>query len=376
MGRRNAGPRISKPFRKLLFGVGIFLVVLGHDVPGRAVPVVPRSAPLLPPAGQMIHGVYPGGVTGEEDDLTEADVLSYEAAVGKKIAWVYFSHNWYHGRVFPLETATWIRNLGAVPYIRLMLRSTAAEYRRERRFGLRRILSGALDEDLKAWGRGARDFGEPLIVEYGTECNGDWFPWNGRWNGAGRLRWGDRTKADGPERFAAAFRHIVALMRGEGADNITWVFHVNGSDWPEKDWNAFENYYPGDDVVDWLAVSVYGPQSPLDDEMEGFRDVMDACYPRLQALAPTKPVIVAEFGCTAGNPLITPDQWVAPTLTDLFAGRWANVIGFSWWNERWENDNNPAHDTTMRVQDTPALAHLFQTLLEANKDKIVQRPWP
>ena len=42
------------------------------------------------------------------------------------------------------------------------------------------------------------------------------------------------------------------------------------------------------------------------------------------------------------------------------------MIGFSWWNERWENDNKPAHDTNMRVQDNPALADVFQTLVGAN----------
>ena len=40
----------------------------------------------LPGAGQLYHGVYPGGVTGEEDDLTLQDLRSYEAAVGKPAA--------------------------------------------------------------------------------------------------------------------------------------------------------------------------------------------------------------------------------------------------------------------------------------------------
>jgi hypothetical protein len=41
------------------------------------------------------------------------------------------------------------------------------------------------------------------------------------------------------------------------------------------------------------------------------------------------------------------------------------VIGFSWWNEQWENDNKPAHDTDMRVQDNPRLADAFRTLVGA-----------
>ena len=77
----------------------------------------------VPDSGRFYHGCYPGGVTGEEDDITALDVQNYEDVVGQKADWVYFSNNWYADRRFPAETAGWIRNRGAVPYIRLMLRS-------------------------------------------------------------------------------------------------------------------------------------------------------------------------------------------------------------------------------------------------------------
>jgi len=328
-----------------------------------------------PPAGKLYHGVYPGGITGEEDDIEPADVDAYEGAVGKPVAWVYFSDNWYRDRAFPVETATWIRARGAVPYIRLMIRSVAWKPRNRWPFRLKDILRGEIDADLRAWAGSARDFGTPLIVEYGTECNGSWFPWNAQRNGGGRLRgFGDPAKPDGAERFAAVFRRIVEIAREEGATNITWVFHVNWLDWPPKSWNRLEDYYPGDDVVDWVAISAYGPQTPMDDYLDFFRDEIDAAYPRLQSVAPGKPVIIAEFGATAGNPLISPEAWAAPALDDLFAARWPNVIGFSWWNERWQNDNNPAHDTTMRMQDIPALAELFLDTLAANEAKLQVSP--
>ena len=88
-------------------------------------PASSRIAP--PPKGQLYHGVYPGGKTGEEDDLTLQDLATYETAVGAKAAWVYFSNNWYRSRKFPKATAEWIRQSGAVPFIRLMLRTSAAE---------------------------------------------------------------------------------------------------------------------------------------------------------------------------------------------------------------------------------------------------------
>ena len=144
------------------------------------------SAPVSPPGdGLYYHGVYPGGLTGEEDDITPADVDAYESLAGQPVAWVYFSHNWYHGRAFPLTTATWIRARGAVPFIRLMPRSTPDRGVADPAFRLQAILQGDFDADLRGWASAAAAFGTRLLVEFGTECNGEWFPWNGRWHGGG-----------------------------------------------------------------------------------------------------------------------------------------------------------------------------------------------
>ncbi|MBN1837971.1 MAG: hypothetical protein JW820_19085 [Spirochaetales bacterium] len=193
---------------------------------------------------------------------------------GKPAAWVYFSHNWYRSRGFPADTAAWIRDRGSTPFIRLMLSSSPDQNRPEGRFSLNRILQGAFDPDLCAWARGAREFDEPLFVEFGTEVNGRWFPWNGWWNGRDRL----------------------------------------------------EQYYPGDDYVDCLGVNVYGALTPMEKQWPEFRRSMDAVYPRLSALAPTKPVLLLEFGAAAKNPLGDQAEWAGRALTYLVQNCWA---GFS-----------------------------------------------
>ena len=292
----------------------------------------------------------------------------YELAVGKSAAWVYFSHNWYAGRRFPLETATWIREAGSVPYIRLMMRSDAVQGDTEPVFTLQRIIDGDFDDDLRAWGRAARDFGSPLIAEFGTEVNGEWFSWNGVWNGGGALGgYGEPDEPDGPERFRDAYRHIIGLTHEVGAHNITWVFHANGGDVPDEEWNRLENYYPGDEWVDWIGVSVYGAQTPIEDVWPTFRDQMDAVYPRLATLSPGKPIVLLEFGVAARNPLGDQAVWAEAALDDLTRLRWPRLIGFSWWNEFWQNDDNPKHDTTMRVQDNPQLAAVFRRLVGENE---------
>jgi hypothetical protein len=309
----------------------------------------------LPPAGTYYHGVYPGGQSGTEDDLTPNDVTSYEQSVGTKVAWVYFSNNWYVSSLFPLKTVTWIREGGAVPFIRLMLRSSADNPTPDPRYTLDAILAGQFDAELNAWGQAAKRFGTPLIVEWGTEMNGSWFAWNASWN----------DPETGAEKFRLAYRHIVETMRAQGATNITWVFHANGDDDPDQSWNALETYYPGDDVVDWLGVSLYSAQTPQDTYWTTFSEQLDAVMPRLTALT-DKPVFVLEFGATKNNPLGDQAVWADEALSTLFSNRYPSIKGFSWWNEHWQNDDNPNNDTTMRVQDNQVLAEIFKKHLRQN----------
>jgi hypothetical protein len=344
-------------------GCLLLFALLGLQTAAAAEPPL-RGLLAVPQPGQLYHGVFPGGATGEEDDLGPADLDSYENTAGKSAAWVYFSHNWYRGRGFPQDTASWIRSRGSVPFIRLMLRSGPEQYRRERTFSLGRILEGAVDEDLRAWARGARDFGSPLLVEFGTEVNGKWFPWNGWWNG----------KDQGPERFKEAYRHIIRTMRREGAANILWVFHANNNDNPQTSWNRLENYYPGDEYIDCLGVSIYGALTPLEKEWPEFRKSMDEVYPRLAALGPTKPILVLEFGAAGNNPRGDQALWAERALSDLVLNRWPRVMGFSWWNERWQNDDNPGHDTSMRLQDNPALAAVFRRWVGAHRGVLGGKP--
>jgi len=358
----------------LLVCICVMLIVVCS---GSLVQAAPHAITTVdtPPAGMIYHGVYPGSVNGEEDPINMEDVRQYEALSGQHVAWVYFSNNWYRDRRFPMQTAQAIRAHGSVPFIRLMLRSSAAIHVVEPLFTPQNIIDGLFDQDLIAWAEDARAFGSPILVEYGTECNGQWFAWNGAWNGAGMPDgFGDPTLPDGPERFVAAYRHIVQVMRGVGATNLLWVFHVNSEDNPDEAWNALENYYPGDDVVDWLAVSVYGAQAPRDGQPAQFRDEMDAVYPRLSELAPDKPIIVAEFGCTAGNPDVQPEEWAREALRDLFDQRWPKVVGFSWWNEHWQNDEIPQNDSNLRLQELPALADTFEMMLTSHAVNLQTTP--
>ncbi len=63
-------------------------------------------------------------------------------------------------------------------------------------------------------------------------------------------------------------------------ENITWFFHINSDSEPIEAWNDFENYYLGDDYIDWIGVSVY---ELLEEDKESceFSEKLDKDYKRI-----------------------------------------------------------------------------------------------
>jgi hypothetical protein len=310
-----------------------------------------------PPAGKLYFGVFPGSRDGMGSDVSASDFAAFTRATGKKPTWVYFCHNWYESPEFPVDTASWIRANGSIPYIRLMLLSGRTIPCPDPLYTLENILRGRFDAELRRWMRNAKNFGTPLLAEYGVEVDGFWFPWNGLWNREGG------SYEDSVERFRKAYRHIIRIAREEGAFNVRWVFHVDPFDQPLDEWNRFEHYYPGDAWIDWVGVSVYGRQAPSDQYYPSFRTLMDGAYSRLTKLT-NKPVIVCEFGTIADS---GQTRWARAALDDVLGNRWPRVIGFSWWNAAFFNDVvDPRGHSDMRVQGNPALSALFRAEVGSN----------
>lgn len=251
---------------------------------------------LMPPDTGVYHSAFPD-FGGTEDVVTADKITAFESLVGKAIVWAYFSDNWYDSLTFPADAVQAIRAAGRVPFIRMMPRTNFDEGAPDPNYTLARIIAGDFDTALTSWATKAASLPFPILVEFGTEVNGDWFPWSGVYNGAGLAAgYGSPALPDGPERFRDAYRHIVDNCRAAGADNLTWFFHVNADSAPDADWNSIKNYYPGDDYVDWIGVSVYGAQTP-DEDNRLFTEIMDAVYPQLTALG-DKPIAILEFAVT------------------------------------------------------------------------------
>lgn len=315
-----------------------------------------RIAPPVP--GHLYLGSYPGYGTGEENLVSAHSVRTGRVINGRKPAWIYFSNEWgQEGIRYPATAISLIRRAGSVPFVRLMPRTTTDGGAHERRFSLERILAGRYDDELRAWGAAAGAGGKPLLVEFLTEVNGDWFPWNGRFHGAGVTDgYGDPAYPDGPERARAAYRHVVETIRRGGGINITWVFHIDADGSPGRWWNAPRYYYPGDAYVDWVGYSAYGAQTASDSWTRAGPVIRNG-YRAASQLAPSKPIALLEFGVVERRGA-SKAAWIDDAFDAIESPRLPRLIGVSWWNERFQNGDGSWSD--LRIGSSPAAGRTFR----------------
>jgi hypothetical protein len=100
--------------------------------------------------------------------------------------------------------------------------------------------------------------------------------------------------------YAAMYRHVVLRLREKGVKNaITVMTYMGAPNWAAKTW--FPELYPGDDVVDWVAMDPYADDRVRD--FEGLVNKKRSEYPDwpgfyrwMQWRFPGKPIMVAEWG--------------------------------------------------------------------------------
>jgi hypothetical protein len=252
---------------------------------------------LIPVSSKFYIGANPG-FSGPEDEVTTNIISDFDDMTRKKIAWAYFSNNWDEGIVFPIDNVNIIKSTGKTPFIRMMPRSEFEENLADPVFHLIDFVNGVYDQDLEDWALAAKNCNSPLLVEFGTEVNGDWFPWNGKYCGGGTMDgYGDPAYPDGPEIFRDAYRHIIDICNLQGANNITWFYHFDDESSPEESWNNPALYYPGDDYIDWIGISTYGPFDRSEDYIKPSELIKNA-YEQLKSVSGTKPYAILEFGVT------------------------------------------------------------------------------
>ena len=296
---------------------------------------------VLPPKVGLYHSAHPA--FGLRDDEVSAErVDSFLHLAEKKLVWSYISNHWDKGISLPKKACLVLHHKEIIPLIGMMPWSTLQQNKKENKYTLDRIIKGDFDKELKLYAHEIAALGFPVMVEFGPEANGAWFPWSAVWNGGAEKRhYGDIGIPDGPERFRDAYRHIVSLFRAEGAVNVTWVFHLASAPWPDKEWNAARYYYPGDDWVDWIGISVYGRLRS--GEAKPFSAILKKMYPQLAALSSVKPLAILEMGIFEELGKQDKAEWIASAFSQLNAGEYPRIKAVSWWNKIYRPDGSRSY---------------------------------
>jgi hypothetical protein len=282
--------------RFFFFIISLLLLALtascsGLPLPGTATPLptIPPTPTLTPEYASIpkIHfGAFSAGVSMEE-------------TLGHKLTGQLYYHRWGapFGQAFDENAKNgWM---------------TMATWEFSPSFGvdnpnilhpLQAILNGEYDDYIREFARDAVAFKRPLLLRWGHEMNGDWYAWSGKRNGGAKTdAYGDPKKADGPERYADTFRYLHKIFDEEKATNVLWVWcpNVAMAGALGEPWNAYPNYYPGDEYVDWLCVDGYNwGTSQSWSSWQSFDQIYQPSYLQLQALNASKPIMIGEFAST------------------------------------------------------------------------------
>jgi mannan endo-1,4-beta-mannosidase len=284
--------------------------------PSAHAPARPRAtahiipAPSPPPTPGHLVGVYEPNDPGSYGQVAE-----FTSATGVTPGVVVYYSDW--GAPFASAFAAQVHSRDGEPLIQIDPRGVA----------LTAIAGGRQDGYLRSLAEQVRAYSHPVIVSFGQEMNGPWYPW-----GSGHTA---------PTVFIAAWRHLVEVFRAEGARNTIWLWDVNCANFPGG--TPISAWWPGQGYVTWAGVDCYYFRPSYT-----FTSMFGATITAIRRLT-ADPILIAE---TAVGPVAGPGK-----IADLFAGATqANLLGVVWFDEA--QDAGIYHQD-WRLEDSPQALAVF-----------------
>ncbi|TMM58198.1 glycosyltransferase [Maribacter algarum] len=138
------------------------------------------------------------------------------------------------------------------------------------------ITEGTFDNYIKKMARRIQEFDAPVFLRFAHEFDNPGYPWS-------------LTGKNTPEEFIEAWQYVYRIFENMHVENVVWVWN------PWKD-NAIAKYYPGDEFVDWIGITLlnYGKLNS-DGKWYEFKELYHPFHEGLKQL-PYKPVLLAELG--------------------------------------------------------------------------------
>jgi beta-mannanase len=133
------------------------------------------------------------------------------------------------------------------------------------------------------------------------------------------------------------WRHVHDIFKQQGANNVTWVWCPNIS---SSSTLLLNTLYPGDSYVDWTCLDGYNKYSSWLNFDQIFNGVgitwLFKSYDQLVALAPSKPIMIAEFASLeAGDGGTKKGQWLKDTFLSIVPTKFPKIKALVYFN--WDN---------------------------------------
>ncbi|MEN0066215.1 MAG: glycosyl hydrolase [Myxococcota bacterium] len=170
-------------------------------------------------------------------------------------------------------------------------------------------INGEYDDVVERYAAWARNIDRPLYLRIGYEFDGP------------------HNELD-PVQYVAAYRHVADLLRSEGLDNVALVWHSYAST-PFQD-HPVEAWYPGDDYVDWVAISTFDQAYS-----GGFGVYGDAVLEFAKAHG--KPVMIAEANPVRGITTDGVEAWEDWFVNFFSLVHEKNIKAVAFINEDWRS---------------------------------------
>lgn len=246
----------------------------------------PAAQLSLPPRSASYLGVYAPG-----DPAGYRPVAQFAQTAGRQPNIAGYFSGW--AQPFATRFAQAARGHGAATIVQIdpTFASIAA------------IAAGNYDAYLRSFADSVRNFGHPVIIGFGHEMNANWYSWG-------------YTHVP-PETFVAAWRHLVTVFRGQGADNVTWLWTINQD---RANTGPIASWWPGRSYVTWVGIDGYYYR-----RRDTFARVFGRTIEQVRTLT-SKPVLLSEtaVGPAAGQPV---------KISDLFQGMHKyGTLGLVWFD--------------------------------------------
>jgi mannan endo-1,4-beta-mannosidase len=259
----------------------------------------------LPAMTASYLGVYENGAPPDYQPVTE-----FARAAGRPASLVGYFSGW--AQPFAGSFARQVRAHAATPLIQIdpTFASVAG------------IAAGSYDPYLRSYAASVRGYGHPVVIGFGHEMNAPWYSW-----GYGHVP---------PRTFIRAWRHIVTLFRQQGADNVTWLWTINGS---RSDTGPIRSWWPGSKYVTWVGIDGYYYR-PADT----FASVFGATIDQVRDFT-ADPVLISETA-------VGPAAGQAAKIGNLFAGlAQYRTLGLVWFDNA---QHQGIYHQDWRIEESPA----------------------